>query len=327
MRAALKAFGLSTPAESVYLALLRNPALTESELPAEVDLSEAEAEAACRELIRLSLLRPAADDPLTMRPVAPELGLKALLARKEAELVAHRHEIEQCQSAFEVVLADAASTRRYTRSENLFGTDAIRDRLVELGARTKFQVLAFVPGGGQSEEARAASQPLDEELLGRGVELRTTFLDSVRNHQPTTDYARWLVERGGRVRTVPALPLRMVIMDHDAAVVPLDPERADTATVLYGRGAVAAMCALFDLFWSGATPLCDPRSRDSNGMSGQHYALLRILNQGDTDLMAARKLGVSERTVRRLVSEAMDLLGARSRFQAGARATERDWLH
>ncbi|QMU67173.1 helix-turn-helix transcriptional regulator [Streptacidiphilus sp. P02-A3a] len=289
-------------------------------------MSGAEVEAACLELTRLSLLRPSADDPLTMRPVPPELGLKALLARKEAELAAHRHEIEQCQSAYEVVLADAASTRKYTRSENLFGADAIRDRLAELGARSTFQVLAFVPGGGQSEEDRAASRPLDEELLGRGVELRTLFLDSVRNHQPTTDYARWLVERGGRVRTAPALPLRMVIVDRDAAVVPLDPERTDTATVLYGRGAVAAVCALFDLVWSGATPLCDPRGRDAHGMSGQHYALLRILNQGDTDLVAARKLGVSERTVRRLISEAMDLLGARSRFQAGARATERAWL-
>ncbi|MDH6117919.1 DNA-binding CsgD family transcriptional regulator/sugar-specific transcriptional regulator TrmB [Kitasatospora sp. GAS204A] len=326
MPAVLKAFGLDHASEAVYLALLRSPALTECELPAELGLTEGEVTAAYEQLTRLSLLRSSWEDPLVMRPVVPELGLKALLAHKEAELARRRHEIEQCQAAIEVVLSEVACARRYTQGEDLVGVDAIRDRLVELGAGTRFQVLAFIPGGGQSEAARESSRPLDEELLGRGVDVRTTFLDSVRNHQPTTDYAHWLTERGGQVRTVPALPMRMIIVDRSVAMVPLDPERTDAATVLHGKGVVAAMCALFDLVWAGAAPLGDSKSRDPHGMSGQHYALLRILDQGDTDLMAARKLGVSERTVRRLISEVMDLLGARSRFQAGARAADRAWL-
>ncbi|WP_034088690.1 LuxR C-terminal-related transcriptional regulator [Streptacidiphilus albus] len=326
MGATLKAFGLSGTAEAVYRALLQNPDSGLGDLPAELNLSEPEVRAGYQELAELGLLRSSWDDPLTLRPVVPELGLKALLAQREAELLAHRHELEQCQAAYAVVLAEAACARQYLQTEDLVGVDAIRDRLAELSARTRFQVLTFVPGGGQSEAARESSRPLDEELLGRGVELRTTFLDSVRNHQPTTDYARWLAERGGQVRTAPSLPLRMVVVDREAAVVPLDPERSDTATVLYGKGAVAAMCALFDLVWSGAAPLGDSKSRDSHGMSSQHYALLRILQQGETDLVAARKLGISERTVRRLISEVMDLLGARSRFQAGALATERAWL-
>ncbi|WP_282206083.1 helix-turn-helix domain-containing protein [Kitasatospora fiedleri] len=326
MQAELKSFGLSEAASRVYQALLRNPEAPAADLSAELDLSGGEVRSAYQELTRLSLLRSSWDDPLTMRPVIPELGLKTLLAHREAELLAHRQEVERAQAAFEVIRAESASGRRFTQTEDLVGVDAIRDRLAELGARTHSQVLAFIPGGGQSESARRSSRPLDEELLLRGVELRTIFLDSVRNHQPTTDYARWLGERGGQVRTVPSLPMRMIVVDREAAIVPLDPERSDTATVLYGKGAIAAMCALFDLVWSGATPLGDTRSRDRNGLSGQHYALLRILHQGDTDVVAARKLGISERTVRRLISEVMDLLEARSRFQAGARAAELSWL-
>ncbi|MFD7982318.1 helix-turn-helix domain-containing protein [Kitasatospora indigofera] len=326
MRTELKAFGLSETAGLVYQTLLRQPELTEDDLATELGLPAADVRSAYQELARLSLLRSSWDAPLTMRPVVPELGLKALLAHREAELLAHRQEIEQAQAAFEVIRAEAASGRRFTQTEDLVGVDAIRDRLAELGAQARFQVLAFIPGGGQSESARASSRPLDEELLRRGVELRTTFLDSVRNHQPTTDYARWLLKRGGQVRTVPSLPMRMIIIDREAAVVPLDPELGGTATVLYGKGAVAAMCSLFDLVWSGANPLGDARSRDRHGMSGQHYALLQFLQQGDTDVVAARKLGISERTIRRLISELMDLLGARSRFQAGALAAERSWL-
>jgi DNA-binding NarL/FixJ family response regulator len=54
--------------------------------------------------------------------------------------------------------------------------------------------------------------------------------------------------------------------------------------------------------------------------------VLRLLAQGDTDEAAARKLGVSARTVGRVAADLMERLGARSRFQAGARAGEQGWL-
>jgi DNA-binding NarL/FixJ family response regulator len=40
----------------------------------------------------------------------------------------------------------------------------------------------------------------------------------------------------------------------------------------------------------------------------------------------ARKLGISERTVRRLVSDLTERLGATSRFQAGVCAVRLGWL-
>ena len=46
---------------------------------------------------------------------------------------------------------------------------------------------------------------------------------------------------------------------------------------------------------------------------------LAALVGGDTDEVAASKLGLTRRTFRRRVKDAMDKLGARSRFQAGYR--------
>ncbi len=37
----------------------------------------------------------------------------------------------------------------------------------------------------------------------------------------------WLRERGGLVRTVPRLPLRMLIYDRSRAIVPMDASAAD----------------------------------------------------------------------------------------------------
>ncbi|MFJ5229251.1 hypothetical protein ACIQBJ_05045 [Kitasatospora sp. NPDC088391] len=207
-----------------------------------------------------------------------------------------------------------------TGTERLIGAAAVRGRLAELAAAARVQVLAFVPDPDPEQ------RPPDEEALARGVEVRTLYLDAVRGHRPTLDHAHRLVRLGGQVRTTAVLPLRMVVVDRHSAVLPLDPDRGDTATVLHGPGPVGALCALFEQFWHAAAPLRHPRGRDRDGMTEQHYTLLRILQQGATDVVAARRLGISERTVRRLTAEALEALGARSRFQAGARAAERGWL-
>jgi DNA-binding NarL/FixJ family response regulator len=54
--------------------------------------------------------------------------------------------------------------------------------------------------------------------------------------------------------------------------------------------------------------------------------LITFLAQGLTDEAIGKRLGISSRTVRRRVAEITALLGARSRFQAGARAAEAGWL-
>jgi len=54
--------------------------------------------------------------------------------------------------------------------------------------------------------------------------------------------------------------------------------------------------------------------------------LLTLLASGRTDEAAARQIGVSVRHLRRRVARLMDLLGASSRFEAGAEAARRGWI-
>lgn len=53
---------------------------------------------------------------------------------------------------------------------------------------------------------------------------------------------------------------------------------------------------------------------------------VQILVDGLTDQQAARKLGVTDRTIRRRVATVMRLLGARSRFECGVKAVRAGWL-
>ncbi|WP_133734073.1 response regulator transcription factor [Nocardia ignorata] len=60
--------------------------------------------------------------------------------------------------------------------------------------------------------------------------------------------------------------------------------------------------------------------------SGEQLALILLLAEGLTDDAIGRRIGISERTVRRRVAVIVELLGARSRFEAGAKSVAAGWL-
>jgi DNA-binding NarL/FixJ family response regulator len=129
------------------------------------------------------------------------------------------------------------------------------------------------------------------------------------------------------VRTVATLPLRMLIFDRNVALIPVNPDHSEIGAVVQrGPGMVAALCALFEQTWQAANPVGTDKQPGDDGLTSQERAIITLLAQGHTDEVIARKLGVSVRTSRRITAELTARLGARSRFQAGARAVERGWI-
>ncbi|MFG6200547.1 LuxR C-terminal-related transcriptional regulator [Nonomuraea sp. JJY05] len=63
-----------------------------------------------------------------------------------------------------------------------------------------------------------------------------------------------------------------------------------------------------------------PRSADGVTLTDQQRAALRMLAAGQKDSAIPRSMGVSTRTVTRLVGELTAMLWANSRFPAGVRA-------
>jgi DNA-binding NarL/FixJ family response regulator len=70
----------------------------------------------------------------------------------------------------------------------------------------------------------------------------------------------------------------------------------------------------------------EPAGPGSAPLTPQERKLLSLLAAGSTDESAGRRLGLSARTVRRMVANLLTRLGAGSRFQAGAEAARRGWL-
>lgn len=103
-------------------------------------------------------------------------------------------------------------------------------------------------------------------------------------------------------------------------------DTAAGAVVLTGHGTLTALCALFESVWDGARPLGEAALRDTLGLSPQESTTIELLAQGHTDESIAKRLGVSQRTARRIATDLMERLGARSRFEAGVRSVQRGWL-
>jgi DNA-binding CsgD family transcriptional regulator len=174
-----------------------------------------------------------------------------------------------------------------------------------------------------------AGRPLDEEVVNRGVKQRLIYQNSMRNDSRSVEYARWMQSIGGETRYAAVVPPRIILIDGKLAVVPTSHDRpARRAFVIREPPIVALLMELFELTWAAADRLEQnaPAPGDPDKPSSQERALLRLLAGGSTDEAAAKKLGVSVRTVRRLMADLMERLGATSRFEAGHRATQRGWL-
>lgn len=323
----LGALGLDRESEIVYRLMLAKPDWGVARLAEEIGTDQASVGKVLDRLADLALLRPSLADPAVLRPIPPGIALDALLAKQQAELASRQQEIENSRIAVAGLLADYSSLRTGQSVggvERIVGLEAIRSTLEELAFRVRRESLAFAPGGAQTAENRAAGLPLAEAALARGVQLKTVYLHSVVNDPGSREHAARLASLGGETRTVPSLPMRMHIVDREVVVVPLDPaDSSQGAVIIREAGALMGFCALFDQVWAAAQPLGEPAPRAADEVaSPQERALLRLLADGLTDEAAARKLGVSLRTERRLITELSSRLGTGSRFQLGQRAAE-----
>ncbi|GAB1509201.1 BTAD domain-containing putative transcriptional regulator [Actinophytocola sp. KF-1] len=181
----------------------------------------------------------------------------------------------------------------------------------------------LVLSSGANTGPVGAFRRLHRENVDRGVRYRAVFPDAERLSGKVTGLAL----AGALVRTDTTVPMEVVVIDGSVALLPADAS-GDGVAVLRLPTAVGATVELFERIWSAAVALnpVDPVEEDHGGLTPRERDLLALLWAGYTDGSAGAKLGISVRTVRRTVADIMNRLGARSRFQAGAKAVDRGWL-
>ncbi|MGV9295504.1 BTAD domain-containing putative transcriptional regulator [Amycolatopsis sp. NPDC003676] len=188
-------------------------------------------------------------------------------------------------------------------------------------ATSEVLIMCATVGPGPADVVRR----LGQATLRPGVRYRVLCPDSAR----LSGALGGLALAGPDVRTVADVPMDALVVDRAAAVLPDDRAGSSAAAVFRLPGVVAATAGLFDRIWPEAVPLIPTSLDDREGAAGltrRERDLLTLLCSGSTDESAAARLDISVRTVRRMVADIMNRLGARSRFQAGAKAAGRGWL-
>lgn len=324
----LEALGLSADVETVYRVTLEHPRAEIEKVARLSGLSEYEVRSAFDELADLQLLHRSNQSPDEVQPVSPEVRLTGLLAQHELELSSRQRKLEATRAAVSSLAARYADKSGYAPEvvHRLVGPEVVHRRLEELTDHAREECLALAPTGVQAGDT-GGGKPVEQRALERGVAIRTIYQESFRNDPAALRYVRWLASFGGLTRTVPTLPMLVVTVDSEVALVPLDPDNCRAGALeLRSQGAVAAMRSLFEQFWKAATPWQEASYVDTRGLCRRDKELLHFLAMGNTDEFISRRLGVSLRTVRRRVADLMRRLNARSRFEAGVQAARSGWL-
>lgn len=179
---------------------------------------------------------------------------------------------------------------------------------------------------GDADVARAVNAAVDELLTADGGQVTVRMLCT----HSTLD--RRLAEHSSgacgrlRMRIFAISPLTAVIVDRRRALVCAESAVGVRASMIRSTSVIRTLGSLSDTIWKSATVTTDRICLGDLDRSDTVQQVLRCLRLGLTDDVAARQLSVSVRTYRRYVAEIMTLLGANSRFQAGAHASQRGLL-
>ncbi|MFE1872678.1 helix-turn-helix domain-containing protein [Streptomyces sp. NPDC059496] len=333
---AVMARGKLTPEEldqRVYELALRHRQWTTAEAAGLLGASEGEVEEAVDRLERVGLLRPSPRTEAGYAAVAPEIALTRLFALEDRQLVRHQEQMAHTREAISSVMRDYLGLRSpQGRSLEVEALPTIEqeesflDRVVDLARQD-----VWLMHVGSAPTAPVLDEMLLRYLgmLGSGIAVHALFLHQHARDRLMSGYLKELTQAGAQVRVAANLPQRMLIVDRDLAMVPVDPENSARGFWgVHGTELVPALRAVYEHCWIAATPFTVEAVADSPAQrpSVVEDVVIQMLAEGMKDEAIARRLGVSSRTLSRMISTLLDRLGVQSRFQAALELGRRGWL-
>ncbi|MFF1779388.1 LuxR C-terminal-related transcriptional regulator [Streptomyces virginiae] len=204
--------------------------------------------------------------------------------------------------------------------EYLHGMDRIGAYVARVSGEATEEILTAQPGSGRSAATLESALPLARDQLGRGIRMRTLYQHSVRFNEPTKAYVEAVTEAGGEVRTLDEFFERLFVIDRTVAVLPARQDRT-VAVVVRDPALVGFLADVFDRNWQRAAPFVPAGATHASAevMPAIHGMIKRLLVEGLTDSVIARRLGIAERTYHTHLAKIRRSMGAGNRLQLGYR--------
>ncbi|MGN9843446.1 LuxR C-terminal-related transcriptional regulator [Nonomuraea sp. H19] len=181
----------------------------------------------------------------------------------------------------------------------------------------------------RKEEALSAPASVVDRKVRRRSIYSTEYFDNEVGYHIIQN----AVNDGFDVRIYRNLPMKMKLVDEDAAMLPLTPSGATGIVLIKAPVVVKALRQYFELLWTRATsvgtpetPAASPAAARSGSPSELQLQLLKMMALGLKDESIANRTGMSLRTVRRHIASVMEDLSVETRFAAGVAAAKRGWI-
>jgi len=282
-------------------------------------------------LIELRLLRT--DDSAGHRlvPVDPGAAAAALVSPVERAMYERRELADRLRDRIEAITRPSGAgavagggTAPVGAIDHLDGAAEIRGLFKLVGETCRKEVLIQRPSHEDEDLLDHLLEPC-YQTLGLGVDVRVVGPHRSRAGFASRAKAKRLIEDGAQIRTVSYLPQAAVVFDHSLAVMLNVPGSGapPTARRIRDGEVVRYLVDLFDQLWEGAAPFALAEPGYADVTDSLHQSIARLMAEGLTDDVVARRLGMSVRTCRRHIAALLRDLDSVSRFQAGVQAAGR----
>ncbi|HEV8555772.1 MAG TPA: LuxR C-terminal-related transcriptional regulator [Actinophytocola sp.] len=312
---------LSEPAARLYESLIVSGGLSLIDHP---DLPEA---TEARELIDKGFARERYVDLPRLVPVEPIRAVDNAILTKQRQILDQyqtllrlRDEMGALQQVYRSATLPAEEPHDLVRV--ITDGDEIGALSVELGLSAQNDVASLETGYfTRPPDPRSARVP-PAEVVERGVRFRNIYARAALEVPGAAEMLRKSQEGGWQCRVYPYLPMRLVLVDERAALLPLGLTGVEGAVLVRAPVITSALRTYFELLWSRAV------SVDGNAakVPPEQDQVLRLVLTGMTDGAIARHLGISERTVRRHVQALLEALGATNRVTLAVAAVREGWV-
>lgn len=184
----------------------------------------------------------------------------------------------------------------------------------------RVEILTAQPDGPRPRAVLDDALESVRRQIAAGVAMRTLYQHTTRFDEATKDYVRTVTDYGVQVRTLAEFFDRLIVIDRSTAFISANDDRT-VAVLITEPSVVRFLSDVFERSWDRAEPFpfvpmhaaqaapeVVPAIRDS---------IRRLLVEGHSDKVIARRLGISERSLQAHVAHIKDSLGAKNRLHLG----------
>ncbi|GAA2448403.1 helix-turn-helix transcriptional regulator [Streptomyces glaucus] len=197
-------------------------------------------------------------------------------------------------------------------------TDApVTGRDLILAAEREACLALAVP---DSPDCLAEAEDQYRTLRSAEVSVRVLYPKAIMTVAGAAAHLERAAGLGVQCRLVSVRQVFTAVIDRTTVFMAAGAEPGEAGERVFRESEVVALLAeAFEQSWASSMPV---RAVVSRLLTPQQVTALQLMNSGVKDEKIARIMDISPRTLSRLVAKAMEALGARSRFEAGARAQE-----